>query len=99
MTYGQYAAEIQRLQDALARVAKEAVPQWISVKDRMPDKDGNYLVVTDGIGYFRGYPEMAILYFYKGQFKLGDKYVLSADVTHWMSLPPLPITNRKEIEA
>ena len=56
MTYDQYAAEIQRLQDALARVAKEAVPQWISTKDRMPDKDGNYLVVTDGIGYFRGYP-------------------------------------------
>lgn len=33
MTYDQYAAEIQRLQDALARVAKEAAPQWISVRE------------------------------------------------------------------
>lgn len=90
MTYDQYAAEIQRLQDALAWVAKEAVPQWTSTKDRMPPRNGNYLVVTEGLGFYRGCAVIKLLYFYNGCFKLDDKDVYSVNITHWMPLPEPP---------
>lgn len=64
--------------------------EWISVKDRMPPRNGNYLVVTEGLGFFRGCTDIKILYFYNGCFKLGDKDVYSVNITHWMPLPDLP---------
>ena len=92
MTYDQYAAEIQRLQDALARVAKEAVPQWISVKDEMPKPYVDVLVYGTTHTYGRERTFMRQSY-YCGD---DDGYFFCEDtdtsVTHWMPLPPPPIS-------
>ena len=88
------------LQDARTVYAAEFLRvQWISVEERLPDKEGKYLVtVYDGIT-----PD--VLYFYKrypycnsgirtdrpvwcGYDDYGDFEVKS--VTHWMPLPEPP---------
>ena len=92
MTYDQYAAEIQRLQDALARVAKEAVPQWTSTKDRMPKPYVDVLVYGTTHTYGREHTFMRQSY-YCGD---DDGYFFCEDtdtsVSHWMPLPPPPIS-------
>lgn len=92
MTYDQYAAEIQRLQDALARVAKEAVPQWTSVKDEMPKSYVDVLVYGTTHTYGREHTFMRQSY-YCGD---DDGYFFCEDtdtrVSHWMPLPPPPIS-------
>lgn len=90
MTYDQYAAEIQRLQDALARVAKETVPQWISVKDEMPKPHIDVLVY--GTTHTYGLEHT----FMKESYYCGDDdgYFFCEDtdtsVSHWMPLPTPP---------
>ncbi len=64
--------------------------EWISAKDKMPPRNGKYLVVTEGLGFFRGCAVIEILYFYNGCFKLNGKDVYSVNITHWMPLPALP---------
>lgn len=92
MTYDQYAAEIQRLQDALARVAKEAVPQWISVKDEMPKPYVDVLVYGTTHTYGREHTFMRQSYYCGDE----DGYFFCEDtdtsVSHWMPLPPPPIS-------
>ena len=80
------------------------VQEWISVKDRLPEKDGSYLVV---INYFGRHSSIDILYFGKDgdtvdEYDLaGEKdvwyfydteygYVPTDSITHWMPLPQLP---------
>lgn len=91
-TYDQYAAEIQRLQDALARVAREAVPQWTSVKDEMPKPYVDVLVYGTTHTYGREHTFMRQSY-YCGD---DDGYFFCEDtdtsVSHWMPLPPPPIS-------
>jgi hypothetical protein len=79
-TYDQYAAEIQRLQDALARVAKEAVPQWISVKDEMPPVDEAVLAWNK-----QGFPMIDV---WSGKM-WGYAWAVD-EISHWMSLPEKP---------
>ena len=64
--------------------------EWISVKDKMPPRNGDYRVVTEGLGFFRGCTGIKILCFYNGCFKLDDKDVYSVNITHWMPLPLKP---------
>lgn len=78
--------------------------EWISVKDRLPSEDGEYLCCTD----FNGHKAMHIYSFAKNLRKV-DKYDFKGQnrpgwydydsewgygemhgVTHWMSLPELP---------
>lgn len=68
------------------------VQELISVKDRLPDKDGHYLCNY----HFGEYPEMTftqVLDYYATdivphfQHTLGDG---SMKVTHWMEIPQLP---------
>lgn len=69
---------VQRCIDAAERL------KWISVKDRLPQKSGYYLVATDG--------------FYKSERAHIERYSADEnlhwygirDVTHWMPLPELP---------
>jgi hypothetical protein len=69
---------------------KAAQPQWISVKDRLPE-DGQGVLVTTGKGggttatYFDGDG------FYNGHLE-------DVVITHWMPLPPATQTNLRLIE-
>ena len=58
--------------------------EWISVKDRLPEKIGEYLVVYESC-YVRESSYIRISLFYEGHFnfKFGT-------VTHWMPLPEPP---------
>ena len=58
---------------------------WISVKDRMPEAQGEVLMVFMGmvcIGWYHG----------DGRFETGSGFVFFAGkaVTHWMPLPEPP---------
>ena len=82
----------------------EVVQQWISINDRLPVKDGRYLVLKN----IYGTPWYDVIYFAKNGRKV-DKYdfrrewknvwyrydsewgnVTTNDVTHWMPLPEPP---------
>lgn len=59
----------------------DAAPEWVSVKDRLPDKAGWYLV-------FRTKHTHAETAFFKGKtFPLDNHY---GTITHWMPLPEPP---------
>ena len=61
--------------------------EWISVEDRLPDEDGEYLT-WDGLIYF--------LIWFNASLGLwnvaegGDTSTAIRDVTHWMPLPEAP---------
>ena len=80
------------------------VQEWISVNDRLPEKDGAYLTVINLFGY---HSSINVHYFAKDgeavdEYNLaGEKdvwyfydseygYVSTDSVTHWMPLPELP---------
>lgn len=76
MTSLDYLLEIQRLEDELKKY------DWVSVKDRLPEKHGWYLTAHKRI-----YPTdtgMKICFFYHGSF------TTDMEVTYWMSLPEYP---------
>ncbi len=52
------------------------ISPWISVKDRLPEKDGRYLVIEDHHSRWIGIDK-----FQDGKFTM--------KVTHWMTLPKL----------
>ena len=61
---------------------------WISVEDRLPEKDGKYLVYD--LGQHRGVSTEEIRITY---FKRGDKYydyMWKTHFSHWMPLPEAP---------
>lgn len=80
------------------------VQEWISVKDRLPEKDGSYLVVSN---YFGNHQSINVRSFAKAgetvsEYDLaGEKnvwyrydseygYVSTDYVTHWMPIPQPP---------
>lgn len=74
--------------------------EWISVKDRLPKKNGRYLCYTEfpnissvGVYYYgrlENEDDRKGFYFFDSEY--GD--VEASNVTHWMELPEPP----KEIE-
>lgn len=63
----------------------ERKSNWISVKDRLPEKQRNYLVyvppVYTNVVYFNGYEWVVD----------EEEYCfISSDITHWMPLPEPP---------
>ena len=80
------------------------VQEWISVKDRLPEEDGSYLVTTNSFGdrqsvklrWFAKDGENVDAYDLAGQkdvWYLYDSecgYVSVKTVTHWMPLPLPP---------
>lgn len=73
--------------DGFVSGCKHFNPGWISVKDRLPEKEGFYLVVTK---YGTVYRE---LYFLGGdppEPSFGWDGVSNGKYTHWMPLPQPP---------
>lgn len=94
----------QMMHHYLRKATEDSVPrgvtvqEWISVKDRLPEKDGHYLCNY----HFGEYPKMTftqVLDYYATdivphfQHTLGDG---SMKVTHWMEIPRLPEPPKRE---
>ena len=65
------------------------IPQWISVKDRLPEKHGWYLVARK-----KTYPTdsgMQVCFFCHGRFMVDKKI----KITHWRPLPEYPESEEK----
>ncbi len=62
--------------------------EWISVKDRLPERDGRYIVFTDRncVTTARFYVPMT---FHDGYCRKGG-WQYNRKVTHWMPLPEPP---------
>lgn len=60
--------------------------EWISVKNRLPEKDGIYLVFGNTTGGGFG---IDMARFFEVEF------IKMNQPTHWMELPPPPIENPK----
>ena len=63
------------------------VPQWISVDDRLPEKDGYYLCCIKS-SLFPDRVYIDVLECDKGSFKEGHIY--TDTVTHWKPMPQPP---------
>ena len=90
--------------EALKKENGVTVQEWISVNDRLPEKDGAYLVTTNGVSglqnvktrWFAKDGEMVDAYDLAGQkdvwylYDIECGYVSIKTVTHWMPLPQPP---------
>ena len=103
--YGKYSSENgecyeEYKNDKFVKMEKTGVTvqEWISVTDRLPDKDGCYIVTAcdegcscgDGIWYDTVVIEAE---HYKGEWSWnenGTEYDITDLVTHWMPMPNLP---------
>ena len=64
--------------DAIEELSK---PRWIPVTERLPERNGTYLVYV--------YGDVTDLNYWRGKWhRLGDDYTKA--VTHWMPLPQPP---------
>ena len=73
---------------------KDEVSEWISVKDRLPDKQDLCVVITDGIhdefGSFEGFTLICSFWNFdspKFYYRCMD---ITKQVTHWILLPKPP---------
>ena len=66
---------------------------WVSVKDRMPESYGNYLVRVgkSGKGWFNPQTKTAYWMPDKKVWKGTEAYSVFTDVSHWMPLPEPPM--------
>ena len=97
---------LRKAADAIKQLISHGVTvqEWISVKDRLPEKDGAYLVTTNSFGdrqsvklrWFAKDGEMVDAYDLAGQkdvwylYDIECGYVSIKTVTHWMPLPQPP---------
>ena len=87
-----------QIEEALRAVPAVSVPQWISVKERLPDVAGMYIVTacdewcSHGEGIW--YDTVVVVAEYSGGCwnwnDNGTDYDIDDLVTHWMSLPEPP---------
>ena len=85
LLYGQPFIGVCRVADHLIANGV-TVQEWISVKDRLPEKKGTFLVCTKNDFY--GTKNIAKVRFYDGEWH-GTGGIWS-NVTHWMPLPEMP---------
>ncbi len=89
---------VGQIEEALRSVPAVSVPQWISVKDRLPDVAGMYIVTacdewcSHGEGIW--YDTVVVVAEYSGGCwnwnDNGTDYDIDDLVTHWMPLPEPP---------
>lgn len=89
---------VGQIEEALRAVPAYPVPQWISVKDRLPDVAGMYVVTacdewcSHGEGIW--YDTVVVVADYSGGCwnwnDNGTDYDIDDIVTHWMPLPEAP---------
>lgn len=101
---GEWQDEVNRLRSQLAAVTAERdalraqVPRWVSVKERMPEHEGDYLVVCP---QWSSPHEVAYNKRHTYQFPIGfscqrydgEEWEIVTGVTHWMELPAPPATD------
>ena len=71
------------------KVNTYCIPQWISVKDRMPEKHGWYLVARKKT--YSTDSGMQVCFFCHGRFMVDKKI----KITHWRLLPEYPESEEK----
>ena len=82
---------IQQLENHIGELTEKvaqleaAQPKWISVEERLPENDDNYLVFTSD----KNEEEIAT-YYGDGEWLTHDLTNLTRLVTHWMPLPSMP---------
>ena len=89
---------VGQIEEALRAVPAVSVPQWISVKDRLPDVAGMYIVTacdewcSHGEGIW--YDTVVVVAEYSSGCwnwnENGTDYDIDDLVTHWMPLPEPP---------
>lgn len=89
---------VGQIEEALRAVPAVSVPQWISVKDRLPDVADKYIVTacdewcSHGEGIW--YDTVVVVAEYSGGCwnwnDNGTDYDIDDLVTHWMPLPEPP---------
>ena len=88
----------REIEEVLRAVPATPVPQWISVKDRLPDVAGMYIVTAcdEWCSYGEGiwYDTVVVVAEYSGGCwnwnDNGTDYDIDDLVTHWMPLPKPP---------
>ena len=89
-TSGEYMTFDQAIDEFAGRLCcddtdKAQVPKWISVEERLPENDANYLVFTSDAN------EVDLATYYgDGEWLTPDLCNLTRFVTHWMPLPEWP---------
>ena len=74
-------AAIVGMKREIERMVVAGKPRWIPVSERLPEKNGSYLVYV--------YGEVTEMEYWHGKWhRLRDDYTKA--VTHWMPLPPAP---------
>ena len=101
-TVGLYCEQKKLLRDALALLKEQEAVQWINVNDKLPENDGQYLVVYT----FFDYRAMGVVRFSHNLHEI-DEYIFESKpgwyepddevgyferttVTHWAKLPEFP---------
>lgn len=77
-----YGSEEQQKAAAKRIVAESKAADWVKVEDRLPEKDGNYLVFTNTTG-------VDVQHFIAGDLKIWSTYA-NQKVTHWRERPEPP---------
>lgn len=69
--------------------ANQKAQQWVSVKNRLPEKSGEYLTLNAGTGHYAVLNFSAAHHLFNAYDHTSRKWALkhSVDVTHWMPLP------------
>lgn len=67
--------------------------EWISIEDRLPEKDGFYLVYAKSYNAF--FPDVSIQEYVREIGFTYDRYLSEDSITHWMPLPKPPEEDEK----
>lgn len=74
--------------------------QWISVKDGLPKHNGNYAVVLDGVECIVPFDDCGQEFgWWERTYNRNggvDEEFTTADVTHWIELPPVPTKEKSD---